>query len=192
MNNRWCCFRHPRRQLTEAKFMKIRQTPFVLSLGLFLCLVATNAKADAPAWMHAAVSAPLPSYDEKTDAVVIYAEDVTTVGSDGKMKGIERRVYKILRPEGRKYATVSILVDSEQKVGSMRGWCIPKEGKPYEVKDKDVTESSAAGGWELVTDRRAKVLKIPGAEPGNFVGYEIEYQTRPYVLEDQWHFQELI
>jgi hypothetical protein len=142
--------------------------------------------------MHAAANASLPTYDEKTDAVLLYAEDVTTVAADGKMKGLERRVYKILRPEGREYAVAYARVSNDQRVGSMRGWCIPKQGKDYEVKDKDVVERSAAAEWELASDRKLRILAIPAGDPGNVVGYEIEYQARPYVLEDEWGFQDKI
>src|SRR5689334_10492569 len=54
--------------------------------------------SDAPAWMHAAVNAPLPPHDEKTDAVLLYSEDITVVQPDGKIKSVSRRAYKILRP----------------------------------------------------------------------------------------------
>ena len=40
-----------------------------------------------------------------------------------------------------------------------------------------------------MSDLRAKLLQIPAAEPGNIVGYEIEQEDRPYVLQDQWQFQ---
>ncbi len=59
--------------------------------------------ADAPQWMHAVVNAPLPAHDEKTDAVLLYSEDIVNVQGNGKIKSIERRVYKILRPGGREH-----------------------------------------------------------------------------------------
>ncbi|HWZ98229.1 MAG TPA: DUF3857 and transglutaminase domain-containing protein [Candidatus Dormibacteraeota bacterium] len=160
--------------------------------AVLVAFAPLSAKADAPAWMHAAASAPLPAYDEKTDAVLLYAEDAATVTPDGKMKGYARRVYKILRPEGRRYAVAHAYMNSEQRVGSMHGWCIPKQGKDYEVKDKDAVERSGAAGWELASDAKLKMLEIPGGEPGSVVGYEIEYQARPFVLEDEWNFQETI
>ena len=43
---------------------------------------------------------------------------------------------------------------------------------------------------ELVTDVRAKVLRIPAPDPGNIVGYEYEAEEQPLVLQDSWHFQE--
>lgn len=146
--------------------------------------------ADAPAWMHAAASASLPVYDEKTNAVLVYSEDVTTVMPDGKTKAIERRAYKILRPEGREYGAAHAFVGGDTKLGSMRAWCIPKQGKDYEVKDKDAIERSLGiQGGELISDLKVRTLEIPAAEAGNVVGYEIEYQSRPYVLEDWWWIQ---
>lgn len=146
--------------------------------------------ADAPAWMHAVANAPLPAYDEKTNAVLVYSEDVTTVMPDGKTKAIERRAYKILRPEGREYAAAHAVVGRDTKLGSMRAWCIPKQGKDYEVKDKDAMERSLGiQGGELISDLKVRTLEIPAAEAGNVVGYEIEYQSRPYVLEDWWWIQ---
>src|SRR6266699_5496918 len=79
-------------------------TCFLVVCGRGLLTLRKCAEADAPVWMHVAANSPLPTYDSKTSAVLLYSEDVTTVSSDGKMKGIERRVYKILRPEGREYA----------------------------------------------------------------------------------------
>jgi len=56
------------------------------------------AGGDAPQWMHALVNAPLPSYDEKTDAVLLYSETNVTVISTDKMRTQVREAYKILRP----------------------------------------------------------------------------------------------
>jgi hypothetical protein len=162
---------------------------------MFFVLCATAipvaSATDAPAWMHAAASAPLPAHDEKTDAVLLYSEEVTIVQSDGKTKGFERRAYKILRPDGRGYGTVRAYLNGATKIGSMRGWCIPAQGKDYEVKDKDAIESAAFDieNGILATDFKEKILRIPASEPGNIVGYELEYQDRPYVLQGHWVFQ---
>ena len=141
--------------------------------------------------MHALVNAPLPEHDEKTSAVLLLAEDTFTVQGNGKMKRIERRVYKILRPDGRGYGTAYANFDSETKINSMHGWCIPAQGKDYEVKEKDAVETALFGvqDGELVTDLKTKVLAIPAADPGNIVGYEIEQEVHPYVIQDVWGFQ---
>ena len=67
--------------------------------GLLLigCVVASilvgapraAAGGDAPPWMHALVNAPLPSYDEKTDAVLLYSETrVTVISSEEDRKSV--------------------------------------------------------------------------------------------------------
>jgi hypothetical protein len=141
--------------------------------------------------MHALVGAPLPAHDEKTDAVLLYSEDILSVQGNGKIKRTERRVFKILRPDGRKYGRVYANFDSETKINSIHGWCIPAQGKDYEVKDKDAMETALFGvqDGELMTDFKTKVLTIPAADPGNIVGYEIDQEVRPYVMQDVWTFQ---
>src|SRR5882762_9323219 len=182
-----------------AKFPRAIEVCMRISIGIaLLASLALNGTtipaacaADAPAWMHAAASGPLPAHDEKTDAILLYSEDVTIVQSDGKTKGFERRAYKILRPDGRRYGTVRAYPSNATKIGSIRGWCIPAQGKDYEVKDKEATETAAFDieNGILATDLKEKILKIPASEPGNIVGYEIEYQERPYVLQGHWLFQ---
>src|SRR5260370_2396860 len=73
----------------------------------------------------------------------------------------------------------------------VHGWCIPAQGKDYEVKEKDGAEVAMPGvqGSELTTDVRAKVVPIPAADPGNLIGYEYEQEDHPFVLQDIWYFQ---
>jgi hypothetical protein len=188
MNSKLSCSLAQQRRRTELRAAAVAMALFAVSgLGL-----APRASAgEAPAWMHALVNVPLPAHDEKTDAVLLYSEDILTIQPNGKIKSIERRAYKILRPDGREYGTIDAVFDSETRITGIRGWCIPAQGKDYEVKDKDATETAFGGvdGGVLVTDFRIKRLHIPAADPGNIVGYEIEHENRPYVLQGHWLFQ---
>jgi hypothetical protein len=168
-----------------------RVARFAAVVVCLLWLPAGSRAADAPQWMHALVNAPLPPHDEKTDAILLYSEEILNVQSNGKIKSIDRRAYKILRPGGREHGTIYASYDSETRITTMHGWCIPAQGKDFEVKDKDVLETALFGvsNGELWTDLKTKVLKIPAAEPGNIVGYEIEHEDRPYILQDVWDFQ---
>ncbi len=140
--------------------------------------------------MHALVNAPLPTYDEKTDAVLLYSEtDVTVISSD-KMRRRVREAYKILRPYGRYHGTVGVPFDSETKINSLHGWCIPAQGKDYEVKEKDAIESAYMPEFVLASDAKVKILQIPAPDVGNIVGYEYETEERPIFLQDLWEFQE--
>jgi len=142
--------------------------------------------------MHALVNVPLPAHDEKTDVVLLYSERIVAVQSADKIKITVREAYKILRPGGREYGTLAVSYNSHSKITGMRGWCIPAQGKDYEVKDKEAMEISLPkiDGSELVSDVKDKLLRIPAADPGNIVGYEYEEEEQPFVLQDVWHFQE--
>jgi hypothetical protein len=151
-----------------------------------------SANSDAPAWMHGLVNAPLPARDEKTDAVMLYAEKIVTVQSADKIRTQVRLAYKILRPGGRDLGTVVIPFDSQSKIDWLRAWCIPSQGRDYEVKDKEAAEVAlpSVQGSELITDVRAKVMHIPAPDPGNIIGWEYEQEDHPFVLQDIWYFQQ--
>jgi len=167
---------------------------FLLSAFCLLAGVPRCEAGDAPPWMHALVNAPLPEHDEKTDAVLLYSETNVNVISADKVKTTVREAYKILRPDGRRHGTARVYYRSPgQKVTSLHGWCIPAQGKDYEVKDKEALDVSPPGveGGELIDDARAKILQIPAPDPGNIVGYEYEVEEQPLVLQDSWDFQEI-
>jgi predicted transglutaminase-like cysteine proteinase len=161
----------------------------VAALCVFSCLPC--AAGDAPQWMHTAAAAPLPAYDDKTDAVLLYSSTEVTVISSDKIKTTVREAYKILRPNGRKRGLVHVVFNPQTKVKSLHGWCIPAQGKDYEVKDKDAIEVSLdLDGGELISDTKYKVVQIPASDPGNVVGYEYEMEEHPFFLQEEWEFQE--
>ncbi len=171
-----------------------RQTVLIgFWLAIFAMSNAPRAEAggEAPQWMHALTGISLPSYDEKTDAVLLYSETSVTVVSADKTRTRVREAYKILRPQGRERGTVGVHFNRGRKITSLHGWCIPAQGKDYEVKEKDALDVSAPiEGGELVSDVRFRVLRIPAADPGNIVGYEYEVEEQPFWLQDIWRFQE--
>lgn len=187
MNNKSCCNPVPQAQATKYCPLWLAG---VLTAALVFCPNQARA-GDAPGWMHAAAAAPLPDHDEKTDAVLLYAEEDLTVISADKVKGTVRRAYKILRPGGRDLGTVETWFGPHRKITSMHAWCIPADGRDYEVKDKEAVEIAAPKieSSELVSDLRFKSLRIPAADPGNVVGYEIETEEEPLLLHDTWEFQ---
>jgi hypothetical protein len=160
-----------------------------------VCVVSSvppAAAGDAPQWMHALVGVPLPAYDEKTDAVLLYSETNVTVLSTDKIKTRVREAYKILRPNGRERGTVFVAINPQRKLTSLHGWCIPAQAKDFEVKDKDAIEVSPPKieGSELISDVKFKVIEIPAPDPGNIIGYEYEVEEQPFFLQDIWRFQE--
>ena len=165
-----------------------------IALACLLAVASSGAeiaRADAPAWMHNLVNTPLPAHDDKTDAVILYSEEIVNVQSVDKIRDTVRVAYKILRPSGRDHGTVLVGFNPQTKIINLHGWCIPAQGKDYEVKAKDSMEISLPkiSGSDLVSDVKDKMLVIPAADPGNIVGYEYEIEESPLVLQEVWQFQ---
>jgi hypothetical protein len=154
------------------------------------CVPRAAASGDAPQWMHALVGVPLPSYDEKTDAVLLYSETNVTVLSADRIRTHVREAYKILRPEGRERGVVTVYFNPSRKITNLHGWSIPAQGRDYEVKDKDAIDYAApAEGGYLIEDTKVRVLRVPAPDPGNIIGYEYEVEEQPFWLQDIWDFQ---
>src|SRR2546429_9305144 len=128
MNSRSCCNLAQRRLV-----IKMRRMLIYFTLCMMGCLagVPRSAAGEAPGWMHALVNVPLPAHDEKTDVVLLYSERIVTVQSADKIKITVREAYKILRPGGREYGTVSVSYNSRKKITGMRGWCIPARSEEH-------------------------------------------------------------
>jgi hypothetical protein len=180
---------------TFPKWSRKSVSPLLLAAMALVYAKRTVASSDAPSWMHNLTNVTLPAHDEKTEAVQLYSEEIVTVQENGKIRRVTRSAYKILRPGGvENYGWVIAYSNGETKILKMHAWCIPASGKDYEVKDKDAIETSAPGiaNGELVTDLRAKILKIPDVAPGNIVGSEVEQEESLYVLQDEWAFQKTV
>jgi len=186
MTSRLCCS-------PERRAPSTRQLLSLLGVAVFLlaCVSPAAAGGDAPQWMRALVGVPLPPYDEKTDAVLLYSDTNVTVLSADKIRTHVREAYKILRPNGRHRGTAVVYINPQRKITSFHGWCIPAQGKDFEVKDKDAVEAAPnVQNGELVSDVKYKILRIPAPDPGNIVGYEYEVEEQPFFLQDSWEFQE--
>jgi hypothetical protein len=167
----------------------------IKSFGFIAALCATSfgasapARADSPAWMHAAASAPVQKYSDDTKAVLLYDETTIIVKDAGEVRSIRRRVYRILRSAGRDRGTFDVFFDKDTKILGMKAWSYPAGGgKEYEIKDKDAVETQLTEG-ELYSDTRHRILRIPAADPGAVIGYEVEQRERPYILQNTWWFQ---
>src|SRR6202020_3344039 len=109
---------------------------FLVWLVPCILLYVPNALAggDAPPWMRALVSTPLPTYDEKTDAVLLYSETNVTVLSADRIKTQGREAYKTLRPSGRYHGTLGVGFNPQRKIKTLHGWGITARGEDCQVK----------------------------------------------------------
>lgn len=158
---------------------------------LIALLVAFTAVVPAfgalPPWIRAAVPAQMP---ETKDArsVVLLDDTAVTVFPNGEVSTRHRRVVKILTAAGREDLATGVWFDNDSKVKALHGWSIDRNGTEYTLKQRDAVEASA-GDFELYTDARMKVLRVPG-DIGSVVAFESERVEKPYLMQSAWHFQE--
>jgi hypothetical protein len=146
--------------------------------------------AAVPDWVRSTANQTLMPVDKEVNAIVLLDDQTTSVQDNGDVYMLERRIVKIVRPEGREIAKVYVPFDNESKLKSFHAWSITAKGTEYEVKEKEFREISLAGGDELYNDVRIKEAEVPGADPGTVVAFEYERRKRPYLKEDVWQFQE--
>lgn len=153
---------------------------------------AVHASDNAPEWLRAAAQEKLPAYPADTVAVQLLDDEQTTVKDNGDIETRYRYAFRLLRPEAsNRYGTVVVSFDNETKISSLKGWTITPQGTQLEVKEKDAAEVSVADFADF-SDVRAKVVKLPEANPGAVIGYEYVQKHRPFVFEDDWEFQRRI
>jgi transglutaminase-like putative cysteine protease len=162
--------------------------------GLIASVLGTSPAfaAEAPKWMHALTGVALPAYHERTEAVELYSDTSITVQPNGKIKRLERKAYKILRPDGAKLGQLSfVFAEGRSRVTDVHAWCIPASGKDYAVKERDSLVAGLTGvpNGVLASDIRALVLQVPAAAPGNIIGYEVEIEKTLDVPAEVWNFQ---
>ena len=159
------------------------------ALALFAVTAASAWAGSPPPWVKAAIPATMPEWTKKASAVVLLDETQLIVAGAGEIATRHRRVVRVQTNAGRDHAYASVYFDNDTKLKYLRGWSIDAKGNEYEVKERDAVET-AAGEGELFSDARAKVLRIPGGDPGTTFAYEYERRERPYLLQSMWYFQE--
>ena len=165
---------------------RISATFFVFVL---LGVVSQPASASVPYWLRSAAQQSTKTYASDVNAVVLFSENETTVKDNGETVTRERQVIKVLRPEGRHEAFQGVPFDEETKLNYFKGWSINARGVEYEAKKEDIAEVGAGEGYEVYSDAKAKVMRIPGVDVGTVVGIEWEQKKHPYTFEDHWFFQ---
>ena len=163
----------------------------VASLFVFLTLAPRAfAWSGTPDWVKAAAKMQLPAYPAGTAGVVLYDETTTTVRGSGEIDILHRRATKILSTEGRELGYAAVPFSSLVQLVSFHAWSITAKGDEWEVKEREAMEIGQGGDSILYADDKAKVIRIPGAEPGTVVAFEYEtHEPSPQALQDSWSFQ---
>jgi transglutaminase-like putative cysteine protease len=186
INNKSCCARLARKARKPAsKFFAIA---FLLAAFFAGRAVPAARAADAPDWLRAVATAPVPKYSDDTKAVVLLDDETVTVQSNGDVIEHYRLAYKILRSTGRNRGVLGLEESGQMKIVSMKGWGIPATGKELAVTERDAVEHGLFDNASY-SDLREQVLQAPAADPGNVVGFEYEIRARLDLLQETWDFQ---
>jgi hypothetical protein len=162
-----------------------------LSLALLALTIAPHVASAsiAPDWMRAAAAAPTPVVPSDTNAVVLLSDATATVTGPGEMEFTERRVVRILRPEGRKEGNLRVYLNANDKIQGVHAWTIDQSGREYEVKDKEFMEVSPFRD-ALYSDNKYRTTEAPAANPGSVIGFEYTVKRHTFVDQTHWFFQE--
>ena len=162
----------------------------LLLISLALLTPGLHAANPFPDWVVQAAATKLPTYPAHTSALVLLDDRLVTVSPDGRATARERRVVKILRPQGREYANIVAPYSKDEKLNYFHAWSISPDGHQYTVDDKEVHDI-ALGEWGILyDDLRARAVRPPGADPGGIIAYEVETRVAGYGAEEEsWDFQ---
>jgi hypothetical protein len=167
--------------------------PRITCLITFIFIVALNAFGGdtPPSWMKQAASVSLPSYDKEVSAVVLYNEQIVSMGGDGMLTTTENYVVKILTREGRRHALATALyLVSSGKVRDIEGWLIRQDGtvKNY---DKKTILDVISDPDDIYNEYRLKVIDATDdADAGMIFGYTVVSEDRPLYFQEKWFSQD--
>jgi hypothetical protein len=164
---------------------------FLSLCGLLLCSCGVAHAGDKapPQWAVDAAKVVTPAYAQSAAAVTLYHEDVITLDAQNHGVERERKVVRILKPQGRRAAECYAYYDVDSKLKSFHAWTFLDGGKILQARDENFTDYGTGGGVLLLTER-ARGLKAPGADPGAVVACETEVQLRPYINQSTTFLQD--
>src|SRR5580704_1121290 len=177
--------------------MRIRLTVLAgLLLGtVLLCLGSHSiSRADSvPEWLAAAGRVDLGHFGNGSAAVVVGEWTDFTVDATGKFVLTERRALRVLsRRSADQYLNAAGSENNDSKVTSIATWSISPSGRVTQSGKKDLITGSDFASFEVFSDDRVKMIKIPGAEDGSLVGFEIVTQGRLPISGEKFRMEQEI
>ena len=146
----------------------------------------------APQWAVDAAKTPTPANAKDSPAVVLFDEYLITVDQQNHAVERERKAVRILKPQGRKYATCYAEYDVDEKLNYFRSWTIDSSGRQFQAMESDFADFGAYDEPVLQMTERIRVVKPPASDPGAVVACETEQRLQPYMSEEIWSIQKEI
>jgi hypothetical protein len=126
-------------------------------------------KQDLPQWGLDAAKTPTPAYVKDAAAVVLFDEYVETVDSQGRAIERRRKVFRILKLQGRKDAFCGVAYDADMKINQFREWTIAADQKQYQAQDTDFVDVGDTDDPIMLSTRKARIVHPPAAEVGALI-----------------------
>ncbi|MGA2086737.1 MAG: DUF3857 domain-containing protein, partial [Terracidiphilus sp.] len=166
----------------------------LVCIGLLLCASRTGhaglfGHVTIPQWGLDAYKTHTPDYAKDAAAVVLFHEFVETVDAQGRAVERERRVKRVLKPQGRSEVTCDVVYDVDEKINYFRVWTIAADEKQYQAQDTDFTEEGDTGIPIMLSTRKVRIAHPPAVDVGATIICESEELLEPYSQEKVWSFQ---
>lgn len=163
--------------------------------------VAPVARADnnaAPDWLRAAAQEKTPDYPHRADdppnVVLLLDEAQITVKEGGDIETRFRRAFRVLRPQAQtapEWSNLEVEFGKDEKVSDLRSWTITADGRELATGKNDLVRQGFLDDV-VYTDAQTEIVRFLEPKVGSVVGYEYVFKNRPYMLEDDWYFQDTV
>lgn len=141
-----------------------------------------------PQWALDAVKTHTPDYAKDASVVILYDEYLETIDAQGRAIERERRVKRILKPQGRNI-TCNVDHDEDEKVNYFRAWTIAADEKTYQAQESDFIEEGDTGIPIMLSTTKRRVVHAPALDVGATLICESEEVLAPYDEEKVWEIQ---
>jgi transglutaminase-like putative cysteine protease len=169
--------------------MRLRFAGLVLVI-LAVCSTAGAAGDDAPGWLRQATALTVPAYDKDVPAVVLVDEGTITIGEDGRIVKVYNFAVRILRREGRVYASGGVgYIPDSGKVKELQAWLIQANGQVKRFGKDDVVDMAGAPNDVYDEYRIKRISARDEADAGMVFGYTYTTEDRSVFGQDDWAFQ---
>jgi len=165
----------------------------VAALFLYACQpgrAGIFGKSQAPPqWGLDAAKTHMPDDAKDAAAVILFDEYVETVDDQGRAVERERRVKRVLKPQGRGEVTCSVSYSEDEKINYFRVWTIAADEKQYQAQDTDFVEEGDTGVPIMLSTNKVRIAHPPAIDVGATIICESEEVLESYIHENIWQFQ---
>ena len=141
-----------------------------------------------PDWALEAAKTKTPDYAKDAPAVILYDEFVETIDDNGRAVERERRVKRILKPQGRDISC-NVQYDEDTKINYFRAWTIAADEKTYQAQDADFADFGDTSVPIMLSTTKNRVVHAPALDVGAMLVCESEEVMEPYLAEKVWEIQ---